>query len=333
MATWYVATDGHDPVPGVDALCDEHEPQPGSESKPFQTVSYGVSQLHPGDTLYLRGGTYTGEANTIDSERFTVPSGTDGARCYIVGYPHEPVTIQPPPGHHGLRLTNGAPAYLVFQDVTLDLCQHAGGAVASAPNAIYLSSGAHHNRFERVECKNGLNFGVVFSEHNANSPFNQVVHCDIHHFGVPGGSAIEGHGAYISTSDNLFEGNEIHDNEGYGLHLYDDAEPMIVSRNVIRGNNIHDNGHGGTAYGILVAWGDANEVYDNHVHHNPGGISVYTNASHTHVHHNMITDNTPLEGVFIQYATGTVVEKNQITGNTTAIADYAADTQLIDNQT
>ena len=143
------------------------------------------------------------------------------------------------------------------------------------PNGIYLSSGAHHNRFERLEVKNSQGNGIVFSNNNGNSPFNEVLNCSIHDNGrYPGVN--QGYGAYVFTSDNLFEGNDIYNNGGYGLHFYNNSGATDVARNVIRYNRIHDNGtHGGTNYGIVVAWGTGNLIYGNQVYGNAVGFRLY----------------------------------------------------------
>src|SRR5262249_57275556 len=47
-ATYYVDTNGSDS-------------NPGTEEQPFQTLSTGVLVLSPGDTLYVKNGTYTAE--------------------------------------------------------------------------------------------------------------------------------------------------------------------------------------------------------------------------------------------------------------------------------
>src|SRR5215217_7462682 len=61
-ATYYVATTGSDA-------------NPGSQSQPFRTIDKGVSMLHAGDTLYIRGGTYNpgrfGQHASVE-----IPSGT-----------------------------------------------------------------------------------------------------------------------------------------------------------------------------------------------------------------------------------------------------------------
>lgn len=55
--------------------------QDGSKSRPWRTVQFAVAQLAPGDTLYLRGGTYY--------ERVDVP---------VSGEPDRPITIRSYPG-------------------------------------------------------------------------------------------------------------------------------------------------------------------------------------------------------------------------------------------
>src|SRR5262249_45709637 len=69
------------PARYVDAAkgSDQHD---GSEARPWRSVSHAVKQLHPGDTLYLRGGTYY--------EHVTVTnSGTADQPITIRSYPNE----------------------------------------------------------------------------------------------------------------------------------------------------------------------------------------------------------------------------------------------------
>ena len=62
-STFYIASDGNDG-------------NAGSAESPWQTVRFAVQQLRAGDTLYLRAGIYTGRDNVIDSQSYSVPSGT-----------------------------------------------------------------------------------------------------------------------------------------------------------------------------------------------------------------------------------------------------------------
>ena len=301
----------------------------GTMSAPWQTLRYAVAQLRAGDTLYLRGGTYTGEANTIDAELGTVPSGTSWQNAItIAGYSSETATIQPPEWQHAIRLTAGAPGFLIFQDLIIDMVNATLSEGRGGPNGIYLSNGAHHNRFERLEVKNSQGNGIVFSNNNGNSPFNEVLNCSIHDNGrYPGVN--QGYGAYVFTSDNLFEGNDIYNNGGYALHFYNNSGAMDVARNVIRNNRIHGNGtHGGTNYGVVVAWGAGNMIHDNLIYGNRGGIQVYTNSSSAEVFNNTIFGNAPLEGIIIQFATGTIVRDNAVYDNTINISDLGTGTVL-----
>jgi len=298
----------------------------GAVGSPYQTVAYAMTQLAPGDTLYLRGQTYTGAANVFDSELYTLPSGTDwltGA-IRVKPYPGESVILQPPEGLHGIRLTSGAPSYLLFYDLAIDGINSTDVTPGSAPPGVYLSSGANHNRFLRLEVYNWPGFGVAFSRNNGNSPFNEVLDCRVHHCGKAAGAATEGHGLYISTSDNLFEGNEVDHCYGYGFHLYDNDGPKYVARNRVRRNRIHDCGRvGQSTYGIVVAWGADNEVDNNQVYRCQGGIQNYVEASGTKIRHNTITKCVN-EAISTQYHRTAPVLRNNVTwdNGTDGLVDY-----------
>src|SRR5580704_10815930 len=59
----------------------------GTITDPWQTLAYAVAQLVAGDTLYIRGGTYTGAMNTIDTTLYPINSGTAAAPITISAYP------------------------------------------------------------------------------------------------------------------------------------------------------------------------------------------------------------------------------------------------------
>ena len=304
----------------------------GTMDAPWRTLRYAVAQLRPGDTLYLQGGTYAGSAQVIDSTRGLVPRGTSWSNAItIAGQPGASVIIEPQADLNGIRLTAGAPSYLIFQDFVIDMVNSTGRG--TEPDGIYLSDGAHHNRFQRLEVRNAANFGIAFSKNNGNSGFNEVLNSKVHNSGNGRGDPRNGHGLYISTSDNLIEGNEVYDNAGYGLHLYDDAGDRSVSRNVVRRNTIYNNGGGrGATYGMVVAWGDGNVVTDNTIYGNPGGVFVYVNSSNAVIEGNTIHSNVPREGILVASATGTVVRNNAVFGNGLGIIDDGIGTRLSGNR-
>jgi hypothetical protein len=310
-ATYYISQEGSD-----SNSCRSAQRTTRSENK--LTIAAALECVSPGDTLYIRGGTYTGWNNTIDSQMFTVPSGTSFSNAVtIAGYPGESVTLRPPYNLSGIRLTSGAPHHLILRDFTIDMVNSTPGADAAG---IMLYT-AHHIRFERLDVQRSPAFGVHFGD---STPNNEMLNCRIHDNGFPGDSASNGHGLYISSSGNLFDGNEVYNNQGYGFHVYNNwgshADP---SNNIVRNNTVFNNGlHGEPGYGIVFAWGSGNVAHDNVIYGNPGGVQVYTYATGTSIYNNTIYNNVS-EGIALQYyGSGTSVTGNRVYSNGLNIQDY-----------
>jgi hypothetical protein len=68
------------PAKFVDAAKGE-DANDGSEAKPWRTINHALPQLAPGDTLYLRGGSYF-----------------ENVYCAVAGTPEKPITIRSYPG-------------------------------------------------------------------------------------------------------------------------------------------------------------------------------------------------------------------------------------------
>ncbi len=114
------------------------------------------------------------------------------------------------------------------------------------------------------------------------------------------------------------------DNQGYGFHIYSNwGDRSDPSNNVVSNNRIYGNGrHGGSAYGLLLAWGDGNIAYDNDIFNNVGGVQVYTNASNTMILNNSIRGNAA-EGIALQYyGSSLLVSGNSVYENGVNIRDY-----------
>lgn len=308
-ATYFVSQQGSDAN-----SCEAS--QGWTEWEQRQSISAGLACLSPGDTLYIHGGTYTGWNDVIDSQAFHVPSGTPWSPVTIAAYPGERVTIMPPSNSSAIRLTSGAPEYLVFRDFAIDMSSSTPGADASG---IYVST-AHHIRFERLEVRHSAAFGAHFAQ---DSSYNEMLNCDIHDNGYYGGGITDGHGLYVSGSNNVFDGNAVYNNRGYGVHVYNNyGSHENPSFNVVRNNRIYGNGLYVGAYGVVFAWGYGNVAADNVISGNGGGVQVYTDAAGTAIHRNVISDNAA-EGIALQYyGPGNVVSGNAVYGNSPDIQDY-----------
>jgi parallel beta-helix repeat protein len=309
----------------------------GTRAAPWQTIRYAVSQLGPGDTLYLRGGVYSSREDTIDSQTGTVPSGTSWSKAVtIAGYTGELAILRPRDGVAGIRLTTGAPQYLIFRDFQLDMSLQT--ADIDALNGFYLSNGAHHIRLLRLDIGYSPGDAIATSYNNVGPPvasYMEILNNRIHHAGWAtgdsghGGPGINnGYGIYMHTTDNVVDGNEFYENCAYAIVAYSD-------RNVFRNNTIHDNGtRGGTNYGIGIGSSayplnsTGNVIQNNTIYNNRGGISIYTNSIDTKVQNNSVHNNRPLEGIVIQFATGTVLSNNNVYANGSDLVDAGQATVL-----
>lgn len=317
-AMYYVSTAGNDSNSCAAAQ---------AAATPKLTIAAGLTCLTPGDTLFLRGGTYTGSSNLIDSERSSVPSGTSwSAAITIAGYPGETVTIRPPDGRQAIRLTAGAPHYLIFQDLVLDGIDQTILSVNGGPDLVYLSSGAHHNRFERLEVRNNAANGFALSSHNGAADYNEILNCAIHDNGrLDEGNS--GYGIYLKTSHNRIEGNDIYRNNGYGVHQ--NAAAGHGNNNAIVANRIHDNavhgtsGIGGsTSYAVVLINGDNNLIANNLIYGNQGGILIYNNTTNARVYNNTITGNR-YDAIDLQYfGSAPFIRNNIVFNNGGTIVNY-----------
>ncbi len=78
----------------------------GTETSPYKTFAKGVSMLQPGDTLYIRAGTY--------NEKLSMnKSGTSTSRIKVAGYPNEKVIID-------LKSSNGNNVYVTGTYVDIE---------------------------------------------------------------------------------------------------------------------------------------------------------------------------------------------------------------------
>lgn len=321
-ATYYVSPAGADANSCATA-------QSTTQSSQKLTISAGVACLSAGDTLYIRGGLYTGTVNSINSGATTVRGGKDfstGA-ITVAAYPGEEVTIAVGGGATGnaITLTSAAQRYLVFDRLILD-----GSGMGSWAGGLYQGPGAAHIRFQNGEIKNAPGHGVNTSPEAGGDL--QLLNNHIHHNG--GRTTPQTHNVYLLTSDNLVEGNEIDHGAYFGITIYN-ADPSNPSRNIVRKNRVHDNCIYGTAE-IGISGGSHNEVYDNVVYGSSRGYGIaveFATPDSTIVANNTVVLSG---GIRIGHdATATVVKNNIVrrTGNSGPgiIEDAGRDSIISDN--
>jgi len=288
---------------------------PGTIGAPFLTINYALGFLAPSDTLYIRAGTYAEEL--FD----TIPGGTSwSAPVTVKAYPSEVVTLRPTAGACGspcfvvnFGQNNGANTrYIILDGVILD-------GASTLYDGVKIENFAHHIRVQNCEIKNALGGNGLLDTGSGSGTtgggFNELLNNHVHN----NGSSFHYHGFYISTANNIVDGNHVHDNASFGIHMYHEGV-LAVNNNIVRNNNVHD--HSNPSSGaIILADGDGNHAYNNLVWNTAGlGIQLMYAGTNSRVTYNTIYGNGT--GVYIHSdATGAILRNNIIYSNSTNVTN------------
>jgi hypothetical protein len=217
-ATYYVATNGNDG-------------NPGTLSKPWETIGKANRTLKPGDTVHIRDGTYHEE---IRPNR----SGTSGSYITYAVYGSETVTIDRNNNGNGVDLDGRS--YIKIDGINLTDCQ------------AWVTSGTYGYDYcviQNCYMKNASNY--VGFEVRDGCDYNKILNCRIDAgscydgLNVGRNRTTESYGAHY----NLIQGNEIIG----GKHSCLNIGGNKTRYNIIRGNYFH---HGAKILGTgaLGAW-------------------------------------------------------------------------------
>jgi hypothetical protein len=305
-AAHYVSTSGNDS-------------NTGTADQPFGTIAKGMSSLHAGETLYIRGGTY--DEAIRDFGGATVPSGSSYADAPVItSYPGEVATLR------GVDLSSAQ--YVIFKDLVLD----GAGVVQDVISVGY--NGANHVRFQNIEAENSLSHLVTVSPRGHDIEF---LGGKYHDAGRPTSPDYPNDYAfYVMGSNNLVDGIEVYNIPYYGIHNYDSSP--TPSGNVYRNSVFHDTSlQSATGAAILLADGDSNVADNNTIYNNFGrGIETSYGASNTQITNNHIYQNGEY-GILVASVNGstnTTVSNNIVTENGAGqILDQGTATTLINNRT
>lgn len=155
MTVYFVATSGSDG-------------NSGSIDQPFATLSHAHSLAQPGDTIYLRGGTYV-----LDKVLTLTNSGEAG----------KPITVSSFQGEKVVLDGSGIPTPEEFNGRTIHLTD------------------VSYNHFKGIEITNGPDGGLLIDGASSHNVFEQIV---AHHNGRASVAEGTGIAIYGTGSDNLF---------------------------------------------------------------------------------------------------------------------------------
>ena len=278
-ATYYVSLTGKDSNSGT------------STSAPFRTLLKAVQPLRPGDTLYIRAGTWTEQ---LDLMRYNT-SGTSGKYIKIAGYPGEKVTLryaEPIQGGYGVIKARGTRGYLIFENLVLD------GINTPIETGWTIDNRNHHFILRNLEIKSFRDSGLYIAGN-----YIQVINCSIHDQIMTSDSVgSRYYGIYFHNGSNgLLQGNKIYNNPGGGLQLYPGPLPNLV----VRGNAIYNNNKlKSSPIGGIILSGTSSSIISN--------AQIYNNL----VYRNGTSSSGNAHGISIgNYTSGTKVWNNTMYGN------------------
>jgi Right handed beta helix region len=267
-ATYFVATNGSDGNPCTDNNIN-------APKRNIAGSSGGISCLFPGDTLFIRGGTYNEQIRPPGGSWMRSGTG-ENSRITIAGYQQETVILQPFSGNAVLSLEQtGNFSWMTFERLVFD-GNNTGGVA-------HIAGDTHHLRFRNVELKNSHVDGNSHGFGGSGGHHHEFLGIYIHH--------VTGYGAYFSGADSLWDHVTVVDNGGYGLHFYDKASHIdnTVVRNSVIARNGFNNQYGGG--GIVLFHGDNQQVYNNLIYGNFEGVGIRSSCNSCRVYNNTIYNN------------------------------------------
>jgi len=260
----------------------------------------------------------------------------------VAGYPGETAIIRASgPGTGGAMLDFTNVHYVHLKNLTIDAVDWAYDLTnGGSTNAIKIQDNSDHIRIEDSTIKNARGLtnpsatkGII----TGGIGFNEFLNLDIFNN--------LGYGIYISGTNNVIDGCKFHDNNRYGIHMYNDGGG--VNDNIIRNTRVYNNGDnsagcwGGCIHpGMVVNSGSNNLIYNNLIYNNAGGgfqvagdnTKVYNNTAYGNgsgaagfdiqAHGADVRNNISLgnsSGQIVNGGSGNTISSNTTTGSPTSI--------------
>jgi Right handed beta helix region len=219
MATYYVAPSGSDT-------------SSGTLSQPFGSLQYAHNKALPGDTIYLRGGTYK-----PTSSIYLTHDGASGKPITVSSYPGEKAILDGSL-HSNVVVRMSGVSWNHFDNIEIRNGGEAG---------LILDSASHNNRIEELNIHhNGRTSqwggtGLYLSGSSAN---NLLLNNDSHHNRDLQGDNADGFVVNSSGTGNVLRGNRAWNNSDDGFDLFNGQNGTTAGPVLLEGNWAFLNGFG-----------------------------------------------------------------------------------------
>jgi parallel beta-helix repeat protein len=295
-ANYFVSTTGNDGF-----SCGQAQ----SISSPKRSITSSLTCLAPGDTLFVRGGTY----NEVIKDN--VPSGTGwGNKVRIANYNGESVWLIPSAGDFAIYFGAANRQYIEFDGINID------GSATLAAITLDNREGENpnHIRFQNARVVFDGATGGGAAAINVGGTDHEFINLNVHGIAGP-------YGFYLSGDRALIDGCDIHHVASLAVHIY--SSHGTPTGNIVRNNRIHDLtssyffGAADARIGGILVSGTANKIYNNVIYGinfpyqgGNAGISVYTGSGHE-IYNNTIASNTT-DGIVLGPAVSNAQVRNNI---------------------
>ncbi|GBE37036.1 hypothetical protein BMS3Bbin07_01194 [bacterium BMS3Bbin07] len=289
-SAYYVSPDGSDS-------------NDGSVDSPWATIQYASDNSGPGDTVYLREGTYVQGASIRGDHG---QGGANGQFWTLEAYPGEEAVIK----------DNSVKIYmteyvrvkgLTFENGSVGLNSYIKDGWTFPSHTEILD-----NKITGPQLRYNM-IGVIGDDNLVEG--NTII--------ITGGGDSLDHGIYVmSGSRNIIRNNYISGSKGYGIHIYDEVKQgrsgqirdVVVEGNILTGSAL--------SAGIIVATGNSNDplaknitIRNNIIYSNATrGISVRSNSQNVYIYNNTIYRNgEDGDGIRIAVCCGSLGSINGVT--------------------
>lgn len=200
-ATYYVATSGSNSNPGTFAA-------------PFATLQKAHDVANPGDTIYMRGGTYIAQQVSVSR------NGVSGGYINVVNYPGEvPILDAVNDNRPGAAAIRVSASWWHFKGLEV---RNGYG------HGIYLAGGASNNIVELCNAHNNTRVQAsgagIIVEAGSN---NLILNNDSHHNGKYGTSGGDGIDVNSPGTGNIVRGNRVWRNNDDGVDLWGSQRVLV----------------------------------------------------------------------------------------------------------
>ncbi|NGY64248.1 DUF1565 domain-containing protein [Lentzea sp. NEAU-D13] len=208
---------------------------PGTQAAPLKTVQKAVDRAQPGDTIYLRGGTYAPSTNVQ-----ILKNGTSSAPITLRGYNNERVIIDGEnmphtPGAVGSSIPRAERGAIHIEG---DHWRLIGLEIVHGPYGIF-GLDASNNVYDRLVTRDNYESGLHLVQGSSN---NQIINLDSYGNRDPRKNGESADGLAIKEgagSGNVVRGARLWNNSDDGLDFWMFESPIVVENSLAWGNGFN----------------------------------------------------------------------------------------------